>query len=971
VIILLGLLLLAPVLVDALRRPTFRNLAVRSITRRRGEAVLVVAGSLLGTAIITAALVVGDTVEGSIRDAARTSLGPIDETVRLTAADQADRVAAALGASPIAGVDGTLRIEAAGVVPASRGADRKADPTAAMVEVDFDQARSFGSDPAITGLAEAGSTPTGDQVVIGERLATTLGVHEGDPVELFAYGSSRDFRVRRVVPDVGLVGYAPVRFNRFEGRPSTVFVPKGTISAMAGAAPATGDGAPAAAATAAEAPTAEVLVSNTGGVFDSAERSDAVAAELTARTNGMGALVSKAKADLLEQARLQGASLTEVFRSIGYFSVVAGILLLINLFVMLSEERRSELGTLRALGFKRNHLVRTFAIEGATYSVAASVLGALAGIGVGWAVVKATAGIFSETGSDVALPLTIKPGSLVAGGALGLVICMVTVWATSTRISRLNIIRSIRDLPEPRLARQSIRGVIAGVAMIVVGALAFSGGWSGDNAILVLAGPALALFGLIFVVGRFLPRKPVTAVLSLAALAWAILVFTLAPAKVGGAGIDVFVVQGIILVAAGVTIVAQADRVYAAIAKALSASGGGLASRLGLAYPLARKFRTALLLGMYSIVIFTMAFISVLSGIFGNQAPQFTGEVRAGFDLFVDSSQGNPVTVDQLTGRPGVAVVAPLTRGAAQVRTARNPEGVTAPVTGFDRSLVDQGQPKLETRAPAYADDAAAFRAVLADPGLIIVNQGFGMRSQGGGPPEANLAPGDKVTLVNPATSAGREMKVAGIMSADFVMNSGLVANGVLDELLGPRKVVNRHYVKVSPGADADAVAAGITGALIEHGADARSFRSIVNEQLDQQNGFFGLLRAYLGLGLLIGIAGLGVVMVRAVRERRREIGMLRAIGFPAGLVRRAFVLEAAFITLQGIALGVGLGMLTAYNLLTNSDAFGNTRLDFSWPWNVLAVIAVAPLVASLLATAWPAAQAARIRPAVALRIAD
>jgi putative ABC transport system permease protein len=111
--------------------------------------------------------------------------------------------------------------------------------------------------------------------------------------------------------------------------------------------------------------------------------------------------------------------------------------------------------------------------------------------------------------------------------------------------------------------------------------------------------------------------------------------------------------------------------------------------------------------------------------------------------------------------------------------------------------------------------------------------------------------------------------------------------------------------------------------------------------------------------------------MVRAVRERRREIGMLRAMGFPAAVVRRAFVLEAAFIALQGIVLGIALGTVTGYNLLVNSDAFGDSQLTFTWPWVALVVIGVVPLVASLLATAWPANQASRIRPAVALRIAD
>jgi putative ABC transport system permease protein len=954
----LALLLLAPVLVDLVRRPTFRSIAVRSIGRRKGEALLVVVGSLLGTAIITASLVVGDTVEASIRDGARTQLGPIDETVRLSGPGQIDAAVAAITNPPIAGVDGTLPIQAAGAVIATRGADRRAEPGGAMVEVDFDAARRFGDDPVIGGLTDAGPTPTGDQAVISEVLAESLGVRSGDAVEVFAYGGSKVLTVRTVVPEVGIAGYAP---GRSRGSTAAVFVPRGTIDGLVGAA----------AGSAAEPPSYEVLVSNTGGVFDSIAGSEGVSAELTARTAGIpGTEVGTVKADLLEQAEEEGASLTELFTSIGYFSVIAGILLLVNLFVMLSEERKTELGTLRALGFKRNHLVRTFAIEGAAYSVAAAALGAVVGIGVGWAVVRVTSGIFGDAGSSLRLTLAVEPASLVAGGSMGLVICLVTVWATSARIARLNIIRSIRDLPEPRQARSSIRPLIAGLLLAVLGVLGLAAGLSGPIPALVLAGPAVVLFGLTFVLGRFLPRKPVTVVLSLAALVWGIGVFTFLPDAMAEADLVVFVVQGVVLVTAGVATLSQADRAWASVARGVS-SGGGLSARLGLAYPLSRTFRTALLLAMYSIVIFTMAFISVLAAIFGNQAPQFTEQVRAGHDVIVDSSQGNPVTADQLDAVPGVAGVATLTRGIAQATTSRHPEPSMSPLTGFDQGLVDRGAPVLESRGAAYASDADAYRAVLADPSLIIVGFGVGSQEENGAPGAIHLQPGDTVTLRDTATSTERRLTIAGVMEGDVVGNGGMVAEQALDDLLGPRKVANRHYVAVEPGADPDEVASRIKGSLVEHGADARSFHGLVEEQLQTQTSFFGLLRAYLGLGLLIGIAGLGVVMVRAVRERRREIGMLRAIGLPTRMVRRAFILEAAFITLQGILLGLGLGIVTSYNLLVNSGAFGDQELDFTWPWDVLAAIAVVPLVASLLATAWPATQAARIRPAAALRIAD
>ena len=45
----------------------------------------------------------------------------------------------------------------------------------------------------------------------------------------------------------------------------------------------------------------------------------------------------------------------------------------------------------------------------------------------------------------------------------------------------------------------------------------------------------------------------------------------------------------------------------------------------------------------------------------------------------------------------------------------------------------------------------------------------------------------------------------------------------------------------------------------------------------------FQLFQGYLALGLIVGIAGTAVVMVRAVRERRSQIGTLRALGFARG----------------------------------------------------------------------------------------
>src|SRR3954471_8389528 len=91
------------------RQPVSRRLSARQVARRRTEAALVISGSVLGTAIIIGALVVGDTLNHSVRQEAYRTLGPVDERVISTSsqigAQAADRLAT-LTRSPR--VDGVL-----------------------------------------------------------------------------------------------------------------------------------------------------------------------------------------------------------------------------------------------------------------------------------------------------------------------------------------------------------------------------------------------------------------------------------------------------------------------------------------------------------------------------------------------------------------------------------------------------------------------------------------------------------------------------------------------------------------------------------------------------------------------------------------------------------------------------------------------------------------------------------------------
>jgi putative ABC transport system permease protein len=227
------------------------------------------------------------------------------------------------------------------------------------------------------------------------------------------------------------------------------------------------------------------------------------------------------------------------------------------------------------------------------------------------------------------------------------------------------------------------------------------------------------------------------------------------------------------------------------------------------------------------------------------------------------------------------------------------------------------------------------------------------------------------VTVRDPLTGRTAELTVAGTIDqsgfdgADHVF----VSQGFATAFWGERAAPTLLYVGTARHVSADGVAARINGTFIAEGADALTFHRLVGASLGQSLQFFTLLKGYVALGLLVGIAGLGVVMVRAVRERRREVGVLRSLGFSGVAIRRAFLAESSFVALEGIGVGLGLALVTAWRTV-DSHAFGQ-GLPFSVPWLELLVLVAATFVASLIATAVPALHAGRVRPAVALRVAD
>jgi hypothetical protein len=140
---------------------------------------------------------------------------------------------------------------------------------------------------------------------------------------------------------------------------------------------------------------------------------------------------------------------------------------------------------------------------------------------------------------------------------------------------------------------------------------------------------------------------------------------------------------------------------------------------------------------------------------------------------------------------------------------------------------------------------------------------------------------------------------------------------------------------------------------------------------------FFTFLDLFLGIfgSLALAVASLGIVntLVMAILERRREIGIMKALGASDGDVKRIFFVEAGCMGILGGALGAGLGWLIgrAINFATNVYL---QRQDIKpenfWVvpvWLVAAALGFSVFV-SMFAGLYPASRAAKLDPVQALR---
>jgi putative ABC transport system permease protein len=921
-LVAVGLVVLL-LLVLGWRNRVMMRLGLRNIPRRRAQTTLIVFGLMLSTLIVAAAFGTGDTMSHSFRSLALDDLGEVDEyisggrTPAFTTAefDFEEEGSGSWGRLEYFGinifeslaediareqdkgnpkaevVEGLTPILEQVASPVINRTARQGERQIAIVGYDPVNADAFDTLHSTDGkrvrVAELGP----GEAYLGESMAKQLDAEPGHELELHLRGTAPlQVKVRAVVRPGELPGNLIMPLDQLQAATRR----SGRISG--------------------------ILVSNQGGPYEGEKYSVAVTGLLEDLLPGTSFEVQEVKRFYLLGAEIVGSIFTTMFIGFGSFSIAAALLLIFLIFVMLAAERKQEMGMARAVGTRRRHLIQMFIYEGTAYDLVAAGVGALLGAAVGLATVGILGRSLESFGSGLGsfrLRHHLEPRSVIVAYCLGVLLTFVTVAISSWRVSRLNIVSAIRDLPPPASPDAGLRALFAqpwrhlvdafrqlfrlrphrtlkrllwdgpmsslsffwaligrGPLTVLFGFLALQLGRSKRNLFAFDLGVSLILIGIGLIIRwtlrvrarRVRPETRDRIAFSFAGIT--LLIFWSLPFdaldSLGlsdySAGPEMFVLVGVMMVAGAVwTIIYNSDLLLGLVTRLLSPFSSLLpVVRTAIAYPMNNKFRTGLTIAMFALVIFMLVFMSVFVTMI-NEAFEEDEEFADAreFDLEVSIVASNPI---------------PNLRAAIEA----------APELDIKEFA------KIERKGTRQTND------------------------------------------------------------------------GVRNELYG---------IALADGVDAPKVAEGLESAFVEHGVVTQVYAEEIEAGKSMMNTIFRLMQAFMGLGLVVGSASIGIASTRAVVERRQQIGVLRAIGYRPWMIQWSFLLEASFVALLGIIVGIGLGLILAYNFFNGAvQSEPGTEFSFSIPWATLGIVAAISYAVSMLTTYLPSWQAARIYPAEALR---
>jgi ABC-type lipoprotein release transport system permease subunit len=586
----------------------------------------------------------------------------------------------------------------------------------------------------------------------------------------------------------------------------------------------------------------------------------------------------------------QGATdFGEYFVYFSFFLMVSALLLTGLFFKLGIEQRTREIGVLRALGFSAAKIRTLFLLEGAVLAVAGSVAGVAAALLYGALVLLGLRTWWFDAVGTRLLSLHASIPSLALGAAAGVVTGLASVAWT---------LRGLHPVtPRGLLAGDTLTSWDGppGPRPTPRSASSNTGGAGPGGPARTGASAPRALWGRRFRLPTAWPSRCLAG--AVAALLAAATLFAGQTAGFFGAG-------ALLLIAA---LLFQSAWLHARGSQHL----GGLVA-LGLRSVRYRPGRSILCIALIASATFVIASL---------EAFRRDGSSTGPFQLVADSEL------------PVFQNIPPI-EGVEVIPFRVHP--------GDDASCLNLYQPQN----PRILAPSPGFLRRTPNPWMLLES-----RLPGGAVPA--IADANSMTY-SLHRKLGEEFELGGvryrIVAAlqDSVFQGELLVSEENFLRLFPDSAGYRFFLLSTPPGKADEVARTLTAALSDYGFVVQPTAARLASFHKVENTYLSTFRALGGLGLLLGTVGLAAVLLRNVLERRRELALLRAVGYRPRHLFTMVLAENVFLLLMGLATGaVCAALATAPAVSARGGHVPLASLAV-----LLALVAATGIVSSAVATA-------------------
>ena len=546
----------------------------------------------------------------------------------------------------------------------------------------------------------------------------------------------------------------------------------------------------------------------------------------------------------------------QLFLGFSFFLILAALILMALLFQFGLEQRTAEIGTLLALGFPPQRVRWLLLLEGGALALVGGSLGVIGGIGYARALLYGLTTLWRAAVGTSSLQYHASPWTF----AIGLSASVIMAATTIALVLRKQAKRPAREL----LAE----GMASG--MNVSGRR----GWSLAAAVLPTAG-AIAL------------------------ISWA-----LWRGETSAAG--AFFGAGFLLLLGGIGFCAA---LFSWLARATTGDRRFTLTALGVRASARRQNRSLATVALLACGSFLIVAVGA-NRLEADRGAAARSSGTGGFALFGESTLPVVQDLNSDAGRDFFGLDATAMAGS-QVVPLRVREGEEASCLNLNRAQ----KPRLLGVKPELLSARGAFGFVKLAEGLSPLNPWMRLQRKAGD--EVVPAIGDQASIVwAMGKKVGDTMELRDERGRPFkVRLVGGVANSILqgslviaeEEFVArfPGESGYRMFLIDTPSNKAATVSTLLTRALQDVGLELTPTTRRLAAFNAVQNTYLNTFQILGGLGLLLGSAGLGVVVLRNVLERRGELALLQAVGFRRRSLRWLVLTEHGALLLLGLAVGL------------------------------------------------------------------